>query len=76
MIRIEPESYEDSISAKGVDFTSKTIERLIEKKEKMHKGSLNYNKGHGGRSKSLTILFLYFPCGSLTCRDTRLCGLD
>jgi hypothetical protein len=29
--RIEPKSYEGSIYGKGADFTSKTIEKLIEK---------------------------------------------
>jgi hypothetical protein len=33
VIRIEPESYADSISGKGADFTSKTIKSLIEKGE-------------------------------------------
>ena len=34
VVRIEPERYTDSISGKGVDFTSKTIKDLIEKGKK------------------------------------------
>jgi hypothetical protein len=37
-----------------------------------HEDSLKENKGYGGRSKSLTILFLHFPYGCPTSRDARL----
>ena len=33
VVRIEPTGYDDSISGKGADFTSKTIKDLIKKGE-------------------------------------------
>jgi NTE family protein len=44
VIRIEAESYTDSISGKGADFTSKTIRSLIEKGKQDAQRVLNYNK--------------------------------